>query len=220
MTNLFRGLCILVFTLGITIFSFAYTQTPTNDNDVEPALPFIATYIQSQVSPDGNVTFTSWRNRYVKADGEWRIVSHSFKDTTSPQEAYDAKSSPVFAGTPDGVVGKPANSDQIKQFSPATGQNDAFRSHKYLKNHPGFNRVEELAGLQVYVLRQEFPDTSKNSPQWVEVSYSPKTGYTPLRTVNHLRDGSEIKIEVIKIDFREVPENLNEDIKNAGSKKD
>jgi len=218
MKNIFRCVCVLGYVLGIIIFSFAYTQTPTDD--VEPAVPFVATYIQSRIAPDGNSTLISWRHRYVKANGDWRIVSHPFMDKSSPQEAFNAEIAPVLAGNADAILEKPANSNVIQKLSPSipVEQTEVFRSHKSLQSHREFNRIEELAGLKVYVLRQEITDES-NQMQWVETSYSPKTGFSPLRTVIHLRDGSEIRIEAIKVDFREVTENLDEIGKTASENK-
>jgi hypothetical protein len=78
--------------------------------------------------------------------------------------------------------------------------------------------LDEVASLPVYVLRAEI-DNPESIHEWTEQSYSPKTGYAPLRTVVHLRDGSEVRIEAIRVEFREVPDTLNDDMSSSPPKK-
>ena len=68
--------------------------------------------------------------------------------------------------------------------------------------------MDKCLGLDVYVLR------TNADGYWVEVSYSPLTGRVPLRIVMHQLDGNEATIETVQLDFRDVPDDLNEDIKS------
>ena len=206
MRKAWRALCLVIFVIGSVTYS--QVRNDANSNDVEPALSFVATYVDSYVAPDGKVEVTGWRTRTVKANGEWRLVLHGPKSDAGLVEP------PVYVGTSEGMFGKGSGLDYRKSFSPPPpkGMLDAFRSHKSLMNHPEFSRTDTIAGLKIYVLRVEI--TNPDDPQqWIERSYSPKTGFTPLTSITHLRDGSEYRSEVTKIDFKEIPENLNDDVK-------
>ena len=178
-------------------------------NDVEPARAFVLDSVQTRVDANGVATVTARTTRYVKANGEWRLGPYGFK----PEDGPANKGLNFYAGTPDGVVSKRAGSDSLRSVSPSADQQmlDYFRTHSSLRNDPRFVRTEQLVGLKVYVSRTEFTDPQLE--EWVEESYSPVTGFTPLRLVHHFRDGSEIRIEAIRIEFQEVPENLNDDLK-------
>ncbi|HJQ67417.1 MAG TPA: hypothetical protein VKA70_00480 [Blastocatellia bacterium] len=210
MKNTYRFLCVLIFLVGVDAYS--QVQNSTTENDKEPALPFVATYVQYSVSPDGVVNLTGWSTRYVNRNGEWRIVMHGLK---KPAEG-DSSESPVFAGTPEGIIGK-AGSYVHKGsgiFAPDSVR-EAYRSHSYLKSLQTFARTVEIAGVKAYVLRDMIKDREpNNSLEWAEQTYSPRTGYNPLKMVLHYKDGSEMVQEAIRIDFRDVPEDLNKDLKN------
>src|ERR1044072_432076 len=206
MRKAWRALCLVIFVIGSVTYS--QVRNDANSNDVEPALPFVAAYVDSYVAPDGKVEETGWRTRYVKADGEWRLVLHGPKSDAGLVEP------PVYVGTSEGMFGKGSGLDYRKSFSPPAPKNllDVFRSHKFLRNHQEFSRTDTIAGLKVYILRVEI--TNLDDPQqWIERSYSPKTGRNSLRDITHLRDGSEYRSEVTKIEFKEIPENLNDDVK-------
>ena len=47
----------------------------------------------------------------------------------------------------------------------------------------------------------------------MEDSYSPKIGIGSLRAIVHFRDGSEVRSEAVSVEFTEVPEDLNDDLK-------
>lgn len=207
MQKVWRAMCVVVFITGAVSYS-QVSQVRSEETGVEPATSFVVTYTDSTVSPDGTVTVTGWHIRYVKADGEWRLVLHG------PKSDSGAVAPPVFAGTPEGLFGKGSGSDHRKLFAPPPPKelSEAFRSHEFFANHKQMARTDQVAGLKVYVLRTEI--VNPESPQqWVEISYSPKTGRHPLRSIDHLRDGSEIRSEATKVEFKEIPDDLNADVK-------
>jgi hypothetical protein len=217
----FQALCLIVFGIGALSLSLAWGK---KQNDIEPSRPFVVVYYEAESTPDGHKTITSWRTRFVKANSEFKIVMHgsdeaaAFADSaTGPSET----SSTVIVGMPEGVYVKPFGSTERKSVSPApvnaseipldtTGpekQDKQFHSHSFLRNHPEFVRMDKVAGFEVYVLKVVTPE------YWVENCYSPLTGRIPLRSVLHQLNGTEYITETAKIEFRDVPENLNDDIK-------
>ena len=79
-------------------------------------------------------------------------------------------------------------------------------------------RMDEVAGFPVYVFHTDYPPSSEL--QWFENSCSSRTGYIPLRVVQHFSDGSELVVEATPIEFRDVPENMNDDLKTAPMRQD
>lgn len=214
MKNVLRTLCATVFGVGLLVFSQAQVNNNNNNDDdiIEPAQPFVVKYIRYDVRPDGTIKILGRRTRYVKANHEWRLeFSGPNSDDSSPK---DPKKTHVYASGTEGVVARGAGEESRRSVSPSADQTmlDLFRSHKFLRENQRLVRTEELAGLKVYVMRYEINDPD-NTNDWTERSYSPKTGLTPLRTVVHFRDGSEVRIEAVSIEFKEVPENLNDDLK-------
>src|SRR5262249_31625678 len=64
-----------------------------------------------------------------------------------------------YAGTPDGVFEKKPNSATRRFVSPSSVSQKSdqailklYRSHNYLRTHPDFVRMDEVAGPKVYVL--------------------------------------------------------------------
>jgi hypothetical protein len=175
----------------------------------------VATYVEYDVLPDGEVKLSRWRTRHVNSKGEWRITMYGLN---KPTDGASAASS-VFAGTSEGIIGK-AGSDVYKGngVSAPDSVRAAYRSHAFFKNHPGFVRTVEIAGVKAYVLKDIISNREPNHPlEWVEQTYSPRTGYNPLKTVYHFKDGSEKVTEAIRIDFRDVPEDLNKDLKSLSN---
>lgn len=220
MKNVWRGICVAIFVVGVvSIFQaqkrnaagFTLANQSSNVSDSEPAQAFVVEYVDSSVSADGTVTVTGTTTRYVKADGEWRLILRRNNGLTASSESSRET---VYGGTSDGVFEKETNSASRRYVSQSSDQNilRLFRSHNYLRNSRDFIRTDEVAGLKVYVLRG-VADIA-NPSQWQERSYSPKTGLTILRSVLHMTDGSEIRREAVSVEFKEVPEDLNQDLKN------
>jgi hypothetical protein len=196
---------------GVLSSSRTATVSQDESNEVEPPASYTVITAEYRVAPDGARTLVGRRIRRVKSNGEWR---QSRYDSPSDEANQHALESAVLAATEEGVFAKSPEFSERKFLSkPATGvMKECFRSHKCLRNQLRFVRNGRLAGLKVYVLRFNAPDPS-HPIAWVEKSYSPKTGYIPLRTVHHFQDGSEMVNEATSVEFREIPENLNEDLK-------
>lgn len=226
--NLWRGLSVAVFLTGLILFPQIHerivscqvrtesAQAPDKKlslNDIEPAVSFVAKFVDSKVDPAGKVTITGSRTRYVRANGEWRevILRLSNPDTPSQQ----AERITEYAGTQDGVYEKKSNVASRRYVSEWGNQQllDSFRSPYYLRYNQEFVRSEQVAGLVVYVQRSEVKDPAHQG-YWIETSHSPKTGVHSLRRVLHFSDDSEIRCEALSVEFTEVPETLNDDLKS------
>lgn len=221
MKNVWRGICVAIFVFGaVSLFQaqkraagFQVANQSVDVSDTEPAQAFVVEYVDSSVSSDGTVAVTGSTTRHVKADGEWRLVLRRNNGQTVSSEG--AKEVTVYGGTPDGVFEKKINSATRRYVSPSSDQSilQLYRSHNYLRSHREFVRTDQVAGLKVYVHRIEVGDAA-NPGQWQERSFCPKTGLTALRSVIHLSDGSEIRREAVSVEFKDVPEDLNHDLKN------
>jgi hypothetical protein len=206
-----RASCVAVFVVGLLALSQAQDSINLQTN-TEPAQPYVVTYVQYENSPQGNVKVTGRQTRYVKANGEWRLELYGPKGKDPLSK--DSRETPVYAGGPDEVSAKGAGSTFRRYVSPPANQQmiDLFRSHNYLRHDREFVRTDVVAGLVVYVLRAVVTD-SADAQEWIEQSYSPKTGYIPLRTVIHMRNGTEVRVEAESVEFKEVLEDLNDDMR-------
>lgn len=221
MKNLWRVLCLAVFVTGVVSFS----QTPTKNKDwrdqIEPAVPYTIISADYTIDSNGVKSVVGNRIRYVKPNGEWKQMRYDPRtDATSTDQANINKDTAVFASTENGVVAKAPGRAELKSISGLPDQlmQDCFRSAICLSKQPDFVRIDEVAGIQVYVLRTEIKDTTQPL-EWIEQSYSPKTGYMMLRIARHFRDGSEMGAEAVKVEFKDVPDNLNDDLKGLPVKK-
>jgi hypothetical protein len=219
--NRLRGLCTVVFIFGAILFLQAHknanalprsTVQTIDVSDAEPARPFTVEYVTTSIGTDGTVTVTGRTTRYVKAAGEWRLELH--RNTAKPGFPEAFGETMVYAGTAGGVFKRENNSESRSYVSQSDDQTTlhSYRSGNYLRNHPEFFRKDEVAGLEVYVFRVDIRDAAQPG-YWMEISYSPRTGITPLRTVMHSSDGSEIREEALAVEFKNVPEDLNADLK-------
>jgi len=126
--------------------------------------------------------------------------------------AFSGTSSPVYGKTQEGGFIKGSNAKEKKVMNDIPPSEDIerpYHSRNFLKSMSQFVRMDKVAGLEVYVTRLVPPD---NPEYWVEVSYSPFTGRHPLRTVFHQPNGTLFTIEAVKVEFRDVSDNLNEDM--------
>jgi hypothetical protein len=227
MKNIWRTLSLTVSLIGVVLFPHTQTQAIGSQvqdktpyyNDTEPALSFVAKYVDSRVDSNGKVTVTGSRVRYVKANGEWQEVMRRQSNSDAPSQQSERIT--IYAGTPDGVYEKRSDPPSRRYVSEPANQQmlDSFRSPYYLRNNQDFVRTEQVAGLVVYVQRTEIKDPAYQG-YWIETSYSPKTGLNPLRTIMHFGDGSEIRTEALSVEFTEVLESLNDDLKSPPVKQE
>jgi len=212
----FRALCLIVFLIGTISFSLGWQK---QQSDTEPSRSYVGVFFEAHKTPDGKMTISNWRTNYVKANGEFKIVFHGLDAGAAfagDATAFSGTSSPVYAGTSEGTFIKGTGSDDRKSMSPTTptaleNMEKLYHSHSFLKNSSNLVRMDKVAGFDVYVLKtvnQEYPS------YWTECSFSPLTGRSPLRIVMHQPDESLYIIEAVKIEFRDVPDNLNDDIKS------
>ncbi len=227
MKHVARAFCAAVFLVGLLVFSQAQNTKQANSagndfndveyNDVEPARSFIAKCIQYRVNPDGSKQIMSRYTTYHKANGEFRQVSYGpdgpKSDNLLSKYSNDAY---IIAGLADGVYIKGRGTNALFYMSGRAKSDDQmskdFRSSKYYMNNRDLVRTDTIAGLKVYVLRQAIANPESNI-EWMENSYSPKMGFSGLRGIIHFRDGSEVISEVLSLEFTEVPEDMNDDLK-------
>jgi len=221
MKNIARALCVAVFLIGLMVFSLAQSSKQAQDNsyvadDIEPAQPYVEKVIQYRINQDGSKQIVSMSTVYHKANGEYRLVSHGPNGLKADNplskhsnEAY------IMAVMPDGLYSKSIGSDTLRYESGRATEEmlQFYRSRKNLKNNSNFVRMGKVAGLEVYVLREEIKNPA-SSVEWVEESYSPKIGLRGLLKVIHFREGWELVSEVLSVEFKEVPEDLNDDLKD------
>ena len=215
MKNAYKVACGAIFVAGLVMYSQAVSKPGSQAApqvvikpyaDAEPARSHVVTYVHSQVAPNGFVRVVGSRTRYVKDNGEFREI----------MRGTNSKEPVILSGQSDGgVYVTPSNSSERRALSkdPAPEKSlvqrldDIFRSAEFLRNHKEFVRMDEVAGLTVFVLRAE-----NNEGDWTETSYSPQTGMTPLKTVVGFRDGGRVIIEATNVEFADVPDDLNRDI--------
>jgi hypothetical protein len=227
MKQVARAFCAAVFLVGLLVFSQAQDSKQAdsadngfNDvdfNDVEPAPSFIAKSIQYRINPDGSKQIMARFTTYHRANGEYRQVSYGHDGPKSDNPLYKYSNDTIInAGWEDEVYVKGRGTNALFYIGSGAKSDDQmsryFRSTKYLMHNRGLVRTDTIAGLKVYVLRQQIPNPESNI-EWIEASHSPKMGTSSLRSVTHFRDGSEVISEVLSIEFTEVPEDLNDDLK-------
>lgn len=221
MKNIARALCVAVFLIGLMVFSLAQSSNQAGANsyvadDIEPARPYVEKVIQYRINQDGSRKTVSMGTVYHKANGESRVVFHGPNGLKVDNPlSKNSNESYISAVLPDGLYSKPVGSDTLRYESGRATEEmlQFYRSPKNLRNNPHFVRMGKVAGLEVYVLREEMNDPS-SSIEWVEQSYCPKVGLDSLLKIIHFREGWELVLEVTNVEFKEVPEDLNDDLKN------
>jgi hypothetical protein len=220
MKNIARALCIAVFLVGLMVFSLAQSnnqaQTSSKGDEVEPARSFVVKMIQYRVKPDGSKEMLSRYTVYEKANGEGRRISYG-PSGPKPDNPLSKNSNEltIDAILSDGFYSKAAGSNTLTYISGKTDEKtlEYFRSHKYLRDVRSFVRMDKVLGLEVYVLREEITMPVREI-EWIEYSYSPKMELIAPRRVIHYLDGSEVIAEAVSIEFKDVPEDLNDDLKD------
>jgi hypothetical protein len=175
---------------------------------LQPAQSFIVLIRHYRLNADNSRTELGGRQLYARPNGELRQTRYDPNDKLN-----DSNQLPVQARTEEGLF-VTSNGIERKLLSSTPVPNDmqqCFRSARCLSANRRFVRRDELVGLQVYVFHDNAPDTQPI--EWIEQSYSPKTGFLALRTVTHFRDGSEDVLEATSVEFRDVPDDLNRDIR-------
>jgi hypothetical protein len=216
MKNVFRSLCLVIFLVGIITFSLGWEK---RKSDTEPSQSYVVVYFESHTTPDGKMAISNWRTTYVKANGEFTTVfqgSDASAAFSNDATGLPGTSSPVYAKTSEGTFTKETDSSERKSMSMAAPESiePLYHSHSFLKNSKNFARMDKVAGLDVYVLKTV---SEENSNYWTETSVSPLTGSMPLRAVIHQPDGNIYTIEAVKVEFKGVPDNLNDDIQSLPS---
>jgi hypothetical protein len=131
--------------------------------------------------------------RAVSADGDWK------------QTTYDMGGKVVKIVGADSIASYKVK-DGYLQYGDSNERlynlNREAYSEGFFRKHPAFVREDVVAGIATYVLKS---DDGGNG--WTEDFYSPKTGMTPLKTVELDNHSGEMRIkEAINIQFRALRE--------------
>jgi len=149
----------------------------------------VVTYLVTKGKANGTKEPSAVYIRAVKATGEWKETRYGFDGHTTIRSATaDAQYSMI-----------PGDSSLQYESKYSLEKETYFHSGSFLESHPQFARRETILGLTTYVLH------GGNADQYMETSYAPECGATPLRVLLH-NSGDETTIEAIRVEFREVSE--------------
>lgn len=190
MSKLYMMVCVSVFTIGALVFQRG-AATQKVDTEAGAPVPFEVTYLVITTGVDGK-SRKSVRTRQVQANGEWRELLHGTEKRVTIANLREG----AFSHVPgeqerEKLTGRFPDEDMLRRF----------RTPSFLRSHPAFVGMDKVAGLEVYVHRESFPEKGIV----IEKSYSPRTGFTPLKIVSKEHDGSSWVCEAVKVEFKEVP---------------
>jgi hypothetical protein len=133
---------VTVFVVGV--FTFGRAAIQKRDREPYPAVSFEATYPRTSTSANREVG-KSVRTRQVQANGEWREVLES------------SEKKGTIASLPEGpffyTLGEPSRVPSHGRL-PDKEWLDHFRAPAFLRSHPAYVDMSEVAGLEVYVHRE------------------------------------------------------------------
>lgn len=179
--------CCCIFVSGLITFNTAYRYTQASQ--IEAARPFTLTMLESQVDIRGVLRRRAILVQEVDSNGNWTSI-----------KSYIGKQGWVRIDQSEGLQLITTSSGESAQHNwPSSGERlqQTFRDENFLRNHKYLDRTETYLGLNVFVIKY-----TMNNGEWLEQTYSPKTGPVALRLVNHYPDGSEFRREGIQIEFR------------------
>ena len=190
MRKIFTAVCITVFIAGVATYSASSLQRQAGEK-AEPARSFRLIELESEVDAAGVETLLNVRTKDVDANGDWHSSVAPIGKTGGVE--YSNASNGVVA-----TKGKDQITLEEGKERPSAESLSAKRTVSFYKNHPNFAGTDVIAGLEVYKLRRPLD----KGEGWLEMCHSPKTGASPLRVIVHSPDGSEHRIEAVKIEFR------------------
>jgi hypothetical protein len=183
----FAAFSVIVFFSGLTTFAVSSLEK-SNQRSIEPARPFRLIQIESEITSEGVEVVKRFRTQDVNVDGTWH----------STVTSVDTNNSGEYALSADGLSAT-HKGEHLSLGSKVEAPELLQKTHtvEFYENHPDFVGTEIIAGIKVYKLKT--PLSQKGG--WLELASSPKTGAIPLRTILHRPDGSEHKIEAVKVEF-------------------
>jgi hypothetical protein len=184
----FALVCMAVFVLGLATYSVSSFQQSKKDQ-VEPARAFKLVLIESDTDANGVESFKAIRVKEVDAQGYWRSAVHSIGKSSETE--YEHTSEGLF------LTKDEERTLMSKRPSPLEMWQKT-RMVTFYENHPDLIGTDVIAGLKVYRLR--VPLEQENG--WLEMANSPKIGHSPLRIILHKPDGSEHRIEAVRVEFQ------------------
>lgn len=206
-TKAFLMFSAMVFLAGVLAFTMSAKQKPIKSNssgitdkeiarllrEAVPARAFKATQIEIYVGTDGEETVRQIRICKVKEDGSW----------TEIWKSVGREGETVHTGDPKtGEYTSTSGKESMTVPDTVSGRNlELFRSREHLmRAKDGVQKsTERIAGLEAVVSRSENPQTPGN---WIETAHAPETGPFYLRMIYHKPDGSEVRIETVRVVFK------------------
>jgi len=196
--RLSTALCVLVFFGGVGLYSVS-SYSRAQKSKPEPARALRLIQLVSDVDGTGTETYRAFRIHDVDVDGNWHTINYGLGAAAKVE--YSKTEQGISAVDRDGV----STLLDVKTASPSQQQgghklSEMMRTSAfYEQNATGqVFGTDVMAGLKVWLGRSA-PDESGG---WVEMAHSPKTGMTPLRIIHHRGDGTEMRIETVKVEFR------------------
>lgn len=198
---------VTVFLLGVLTFTMRAKQKHTGPTSADitskeisrllretvPPRAFNATQIETYVSANGEETVRHIRICHVKEDGSWTEVWKSVG-----REGETTHTGNPLTGEYTSSTGK--ESMTIPNTNPGTNL-ALFRNREYLmRAKEGYQKkTERIAGLEAVVSHAE---SAEIPGLWIETGHAPETGPFYLRMIYHSPDGSEVRIETVRVVFK------------------
>jgi hypothetical protein len=184
----FKIASLVVFFSGFALLANSMMQsTKTEGKVASQPRSFVVHYLASRSQEGGPLAPVEYRVRAVSSTGEWKETRYSFNGDVS-----------TWGGANDGLYIISGNTKQYFGDHNTEFTKTAMRSEEGFLKSPQFSRIEQVAGIKAYVLRND---------AGTEISYSPETGVTPLREVIRLTPGSEKDVEMLEalgVEFKDL----------------
>jgi len=163
---------LLLFTA--IIFTVAYSKKQ-RDNKLATPRSHRVIYADWKVAKDGTRTLDNVRVRDVSATGAWKEwVASLITDKVTKRDIVDPT--------------------KLESFNPVEGA-WGYRSAAQFRDHKQFVREETIADYHCFTLRME---RSQSQDGWIEISFTPELGATPLKLISHSSKGESV-VEALKV---------------------
>lgn len=188
-TRIFLIVSFLVFAVGVAAYPWQGNKT----SQVEPQVrrPFQLTLHESTISADGKEALKAVRVQEVDERGYWE------QTRTPVGKSGETK----IQHTPEGYTAS-RGTDSLPLLAHSDIESPAAtrpRAREFYVSRPDFVGTETIAGLTAYRLRNPSPD---RQGEWVELAYALETFTLPIRLIHHFEDGTELRVEAVKITFK------------------
>lgn len=198
--KVFTMVSVAIFVLGLVGFTMSRQKPAALTSQeasrfIQEALPpraFTATRVESVTDAKGSDKVRHIRICEVKEDGSWSEVWQN----------VGREGAKFLTGNPntgEHTLGNGKDSMTLPTKAGASSDLALYRNREYLSRRAGPQGREKIAGLEAFVIRSDITD---QPGLWIETAHAPETGTFNLRLTHHMPDGSEVRIETIRIVFK------------------